>query len=670
MLASVALTACSQKDDTSADIETNTGAKTITMRIVTEQKVFNTDEELAKYLSDVCGGDKNDNRYIEMKRIKEAYDAVEEAFSKETKSMYKTNVDIIFYTEEEYFEELEKTMAEYALEQLEAGMAERALEFYIDEYMAAYPEQYSEAAITKSFYKHFPEYKKFEGASSKGEGSGEEKYETGDYGIQQLVYPEAEANQLDIVYIQGEEMYNKYIENGWIVALDEYLGSTGSLLNDYISTTLMSGVKVDGQTFAIPNNVKMGEYTYMLIDKELADDFKYTYDSFADITDCEYFLEDVKNSRPNTLPIASTFDECMNLFVWYWNINVEEDFELGYQYSVDTTNKPSVLGCVYGDSADIGRGKIELKFENLFANEEYTDILRILKSYEYDGLYKTENDTREGAAISFMTGTYAIKKQAFYDDKGNEKDASDLSYGVYTDEDGKSYYVYVAKYPQAESSALYGNMFAVSANSKNTESCMKVLTALNTNSKLKNLLQYGIEGVNYVINEDTGMLERLNRDYLMNTERTGNCFISHPEEGLPADYWEDAKKQSNETLINPLLGFDFGTRLAEYGSALDIKQLDIWASCNESTWSKLSREQCGTYEVFTLALDSAIVDLDKERVTVEGYSDIYLRMDKLTDNAYDINTGDSGNVDMNGESPYTIYYKWLTEMKYLPDTVE
>jgi len=123
-------------------------------------------------------------------------------------------------------------------------------------------------------------------------------------------------------------------------------------------------------------------------------------------------------------------------------------------------------------------------------------------------------------------------------------------------------------------------------------------------------------------------------------------------------------------LINPLLGFDFGTRLAEYGSALDIKQLDIWASCNESTWSKLSREQCGTYEVFTLALDSAIVDLVKERVTVDGYSDIYLRMDKLTDNAYDINTGDSGNVDMNGESPYTIYYKWLTEMKYLPDTVE
>ena len=44
MLLSVALVGCEKKDDTEADIDTNTGAKTITMRIITEQKVFNTDE--------------------------------------------------------------------------------------------------------------------------------------------------------------------------------------------------------------------------------------------------------------------------------------------------------------------------------------------------------------------------------------------------------------------------------------------------------------------------------------------------------------------------------------------------------------------------------------------------------------------------------------------------
>ena len=686
MILSVALVGCDQKDDTEADVEQNTGAKTITMRIVTEQKVYNTDEELEEFLLTVCNGNDKDERYLEAVRIKDAYDAVEEAFTKVTKSNYKTNVDIIFYTEDEYFDMLEVTMAEYALQQLEAGMAKRALEFYLDEYKAAYPDQFTDAALKKSFYELFPEYEKFADLEEEEE-AGDDEYAVGDLGIQELVFPDTEENQLDIVYIQGEEMYKKYIENKWIIGLDEYLSSTGAKLGDYITSTLMNGVKVDGQTFAIPNNVKMGEYTYMLIDKELADKYRYTYASFSDITDCNYFLEDIKNSEPDTvLPIASTYKDCMDLFVWYWNINVTEDFLMGKQYGVDTSNKFSVLGCLYGDPSNVGRGKIELGFNNLLADENYLDLMTTLKSYEYDGFFQTENDTREGAAISFVNGTYAIKKQAFYDKNGNEKKDSDPSYGVYVDENGKEYYAYVAKYPQAEYSALYGNMFAVSANSKNAEACMKVITLLNTDSTMKNLLQYGIEGVNYEIDDETGMLVRLNRDYLMNTERTGNCYISHPEEGLPADYWEDAKKQSNETLINPLLGLDFNERLMKAGLALDFDQIEVLANCNENTLAKL--EACTSYDAFISELEAISKSMDKELVLVDVKTYVknpddpegplvpgavvqkYLRMDKMTNRAYDTKTGNAGEQDMAGESPYTIYYKWLVEMKYLPDTVQ
>ena len=48
----------------------------------------------------------------------------------------------------------------------------------------------------------------------------------------------------------------------------------------------------------------------------------------------------------------------------------------------------------------------------------------------------------------------------------------------------------------------------------------------------------------------------------------------------------------------------------------------------------------------------------------------YLRMDKMANKAYSTANGNAGENDMAGESPYTIYYKWLTEMKYLPDTVK
>lgn len=686
MILSVTLVGCDNKDDTSADVDENTGAKTITMRIITEQKVYNTDEELAKFLEDSCGGDKTDARYVEAVRIKEAYDAVEQAFTKETKSNYKTNVDILFYTEDEYFEMLEVTMEEYALQQLEAGMAKRALEFYMDEYKTAYPDQFPDSAIKASFYNLFPEYKKFQDAEEENDAADDE-YAVGDLGIQELVYPEAEKNQLDIVYIAGEEMYKEYIANKWIVSLDEYLSSTGAKLGDYITSTLMNGVKADGQTYAIPNNVKMGEYTYMLIDKSMADKYRYTYDSFSNITDCNHFLEDVKNSEPSSvLPIDATYKEVMDLYVWYWNIDAVDDPMLGYQYNIDTDNNFSVLGCLYGDPVNTGRGKIELAFDNLLANKDYIELVSTLKSYQYDGFYKAENDNREGAVISFVDGTYAIKKQAFYDADGKEKTEKDPSYGVYTDESGKEYYVYVAKYPQAEYSALFGNMFAISANSKSPEACMKVITLLNTDSYMKNLLQYGIEGVNYEIDEDTGILKRLNRDYLMDTEKTGNCYISHPEEGLAADYWEDAKKQSNETLINPLLGFDFADCLADYGAQLDTDQLEVLKNCNANTLSKL--DACATYEAFLQELDTISQSMNRDMVLVDVQTYVKnpddpegelipgaivqknLRIDKMTNNAYDTANGNAGENDMAGESPYTIYYKWLVEMKYLPDTVK
>ena len=83
---------------------------------------------------------------------------------------------------------------------------------------------------------------------------------------------------------------------------------------------------------------------------------------------------------------------------------------------------------------------------------------------------------------------------------------------------------------------------------------MEVISLINTNAEARNILQYGVEGVDYYIED--GVLNRTNTLYSMKIERTGNCFIAHPEEGLPENYWENAKNQNNDALINPLLGFD------------------------------------------------------------------------------------------------------------------
>ena len=686
MVVPMILTGCAGKEEEeTADVDEDTGAKSVTMRVVTEKKVCNSDEELEEYLKNECGGDKASQKYKNMLATVKVYNAVEAEFTKITKSMYKINVDLMFYTAEEYFgaevddpsTEVDETegilktsMVEYAIWEQEAQVAERALDKYIADYLEAYP-GYSEKAITESFYTYFPEYKDYRNYSSEDEEVAfEEQYRENELGIKELVYPETQESQLDIIYISGLDMYNEYIENEWIASLDEQINTTGKKLNDYISSALLGGVKVDGSTYAIPNNVMIGEYTYMLIDKTLFDTYYGNINSVTNVVDAdiERFLEDVAENSPEILPLDGSFKDCMDQLVWYWNINYTEDDFGDMSYSVDTSNEFSVLGTVYGDPATAGRGQIELGFNSLFTQQEYRDIFLTLKRYEANGFFKTENETRTDAAISFTNGSYAIKKEALDNN------------GVYTDENGREFYPIVVKYPEADESSLYGNMFAVSSNSKNALACMQVLTLLNTNAELRNILQYGVQGVDYVVDEDTGVLSRLDRNvklddgseanygkvYQMDIEKTGNCFIAYPEEGLAADYWENAKAQNNDALINPLLGFSFDAQLADYDTNLDNILIDDAKKLAEQTLAKIN--DCDTYDELEDLLNNKetglCATLEPEKANLASGKGA--RLGKYCDKRYDTSTALDGEPDTYGESPYTVYFSWLETYGFVP----
>jgi hypothetical protein len=105
-------------------------------------------------------------------------------------------------------------------------------------------------------------------------------------------------------------------------------------------------------------------------------------------------------------------------------------------------------------------------------------------------------------------------------------------------------------------------MFAVSEYSRSLSRSMQIITYLNTNSDLRNVLQYGVEGVHYKIDDETGKLVRLNRDYIMNIESTGNVFMAYPEENMELDVWEWGKKQNLDVLPYLTLSVDFANRLA------------------------------------------------------------------------------------------------------------
>ena len=309
MLLTVLLTGCSKEKDT-ADVEQISGI-TLTMWVITDKEVANTDAEMAALKAQLKAkygeGAAYEQAVAEAEATRAAYDKVEAEITKITKAKFKVNLDLYYYTEEQYYGTQEFDRDTY--EDLKMSASDEEVEEYLEkcgkltkimilneEYIvlkekaAKALKKYLKDAkaegrtdtdkLKKEFYAENPQYKEFANVSDDDEeetGVVEEVTAYNEYEIAEIVYPELRKNQVDIVYLSGFDRYNDFIDSEWIQPLDEEINGASRKLTDYISSTLLSGVQIDGSTYAIPNNVSIGEYTYMMIDKELFDKYYYLY---------------------------------------------------------------------------------------------------------------------------------------------------------------------------------------------------------------------------------------------------------------------------------------------------------------------------------------------------------------------------------------------------------
>ena len=108
--------------------------------------------------------------------------------------------------------------------------------------------------------------------------------------------------------------------------------------------------------------------------------------------------------------------------------------------------------------------------------------------------------------------------------------------------------------------SVNGSMIAISKNSKNPEKAMEFLNLLNTDRYLRNLINYGIEGVHYekVSNNKVRLLEE-SKNYMVDYYTLGNLFITYVLEDEPENKWDEFKEVNNNSHVSQALGFKFDT---------------------------------------------------------------------------------------------------------------
>ena len=430
--------------------------------------------------------------------------AIEAAVNKITMSKFKIKLDLRYFTEEDYNAALDKAFAdaETAAEDKEA----------IQE---ALKEQLSSATDTVA----------------------EETY-IDEYGVVQLKYPTIEDYQVDIFYLKGYDKLAEYIENDLVQDLSSEVSSASKILKTYIHPNYLNGLnKVCSGLYAVPGNDIIGEYTYILLNKEILKEYNHVAGDFSSITstNAQYLLDHVKKYNPDYVPLRSFTDsgELDVSYIRYFGINEEGKFD---------DSKFSLLGGSYDPSWTYMTPGEFSRCANIFNDTSFTSQLETLVRYKENGYYGTEADADKKFAMGYIKGGVEVIEQY-----------------------GDEYEILVHQAPVLNTMDVFENMFAVGAYSSSLPRSMEIISYLYTNPDFYNTLLYGIEGEDYEFT-DSEMLDEngdpyqlvkvLNNNYVMSAEKLGNTILAYPtvdENPLKSEIYKAQNLDSSMSLIMSLM---------------------------------------------------------------------------------------------------------------------
>lgn len=128
--------------------------------------------------------------------------------------------------------------------------------------------------------------------------------------------------------------------------------------------------------------------------------------------------------------------------------------------------------------------------------------------------------------------------------------------------------------PLYSTDTIQGSMTAVSVNSKYKDECLKFIQLVNTDSKLRDMLAYGVPDKTFQYVSD-GVIKKLTDSWPLAAYTQGTFFNMSITEDADPQQWEQVKKQNEEAFSSTCLGF-----------ALDLTNIQNEVSNCRTIWDK------------------------------------------------------------------------------------
>ena len=324
---------------------------------------------------------------------------------------------------------------------------------------------------------------------------------------------ELECPRLDLFLVTDYDSYVKLAEDGKLAALDTVLNNEAKAIKSQVHSSFFNAAKVGNKTYGVPCNSIIGEYTYIVFNKDVLDASGVAQETLYTLEDLADFLAIVKEQNPDVVPLANSVTPSSLYYM----------FEDGFPAYVNAN------------------GYVLSTYEDSVVNEYLTMLTRYSAlGYFQNNAGKTGEDDSAPFAVKFISGTK--------EEMDALAEANNYVYNRYS-------------VPIATSENSIDSIYCLA----NTDYCpsswqtnaMEVLTELYTDEGLQNLFLYGVEKENYRL--EGNQVYRLNNEYVMSPAHTGNCFIAYTDgdAGDSLTKWTDARDQNIDAIESKTIGFTF-----------------------------------------------------------------------------------------------------------------
>lgn len=268
------------------------------------------------------------------------------------------------------------------------------------------------------------------------------------------------AEPMDLFFLSDHNTYLRYIKQDSILPLDDLLKDHGSAILEKVDEAAWDMVRYNDNVYAVKNHGTYSIANSIVFRKDLVEKYNFDYQNIKSYADLEVFLKAVKENEPNVYPLSGAV-------------------------SVETSQRYVTLpdGTVYDNEQD--------KFISIFDCDDVMTMWRTMADYYQKGYLPKDIISKSDLAGERKSGKYAVLPNS----------------GYYTEDASKSsaYYgfpcveKYIGNTPISSSS---GGRICLSSTSTHPEKAMQVLNLIWEDPELSNTLAYGVEGVDYVIDEE------------------------------------------------------------------------------------------------------------------------------------------------------------------------